>query len=76
MLSESESNEAVEASEGGNKVSDAPREKQDSSKGMKSTEPSKNANDDAYAKQANLKTILGTTLGYGHALSEHIILGC
>ena len=39
--------EADEASESGNKVSDAPREKQDSSKGMKSTEPSKDANDGA-----------------------------
>ena len=71
---ESESNEAVEASEGGNKVSDAPREKQGNRKGVKSSEPSKNTNDGARAKQATLKAVLGEALGYGPALSEHIIL--
>ncbi|RVW64694.1 Nuclear export mediator factor Nemf [Vitis vinifera] len=71
---ESESNEAVKASEGGNKVSDAPREKQGNRKGVKSSEPSKNTNDGARAKQATLKAVLGEALGYGPALSEHIIL--
>ena len=60
--------------EGGNKVSDAPREKQGNRKGAKSSEPSKNTNDGARAKQATLKTVLGEALGYGPALSEHIIL--
>lgn len=41
MLSESESNDAVETCEGGNKVSGALREKQDSNKGMKLIEPNK-----------------------------------
>ncbi|KAL6343909.1 hypothetical protein AAG906_027681 [Vitis piasezkii] len=71
---ESESNEAVEASGGGNKVSDASREKQGNCKSVKSSEPSKNTNDGARAKQATLKTVLGEALGYGPALSEHIIL--
>lgn len=69
---ESESNEAVEASEDGNKVSDVPREKQSNRKGVK--EPSKNTNGGARAKQVTMKTVLGEALGYGPALSEHIIL--
>lgn len=54
---ESESNDAVEGSDGGNKVSHAPREKQGIHKGVKSSEPNKNANDDTRTKQATLKTI-------------------
>ena len=49
-------------------------EKWGSRKGVKSSDPSKNTNDGARAKQATLKIVLGAALGYGLTLSEHIIL--
>lgn len=71
---ESDSNEAVDVSEGGNKVSEVPRKMQNNRKGAKQSEPRKNTNDGACAKLVTLKTVLGEGLGYGPALSEHIIL--
>lgn len=65
--------ESVKESEGGNDVSDAPKEKKSSRKGGKPNESSKKTGD-AKAKQATLKNVLGDGLGYGPALSEHIIL--
>ncbi|CBI22840.3 unnamed protein product, partial [Vitis vinifera] len=56
------------------KESESNEAKQGNNKGVKSSEPSKNTNDGARAKQATLKTVLGEALGYGPALSEHIIL--
>lgn len=58
----------------GNNASDASKGKQGSNKGGKSSEPSKNTSDSSRVKQATLKTVLGEALGYGPALSEHIIL--
>lgn len=62
----------------GNKVVDATKVKQGGNKGGKSSEPSKvlskNSGDNARVKQATLKIVLGEALGYGPALSEHIIL--
>ncbi|KAJ0036069.1 hypothetical protein Pint_24282 [Pistacia integerrima] len=58
----------------GNNASDASKGKQGGNKGGKSSEPSKNTSDSSRVKQATLKTVLGEALGYGPALSEHIIL--
>lgn len=58
----------------GKNASDAPQGKQSDKKGGKSSEPSKNTSDSSHVKQALLKTVLGEALGYGPALSEHIIL--
>ncbi|KAK2990178.1 hypothetical protein RJ640_014630 [Escallonia rubra] len=70
---ELDNNEYVESSEGGNNVSDAPKGKQGSHKTGKSNESSKTS-DGSRVKQATLKVVLGEVLGYGPALSEHIIL--
>lgn len=75
---EPDSNEPDKVNEDGNNAPDAPKEKQGGHKGGKSSEPSKSstkkASDSAHIKQATLKTVLGEALGYGPALSEHIIL--
>lgn len=65
-----ESNEPVEDIAGGN---EAPQGKKGNRKATKSNDSSKK-NDNANAKQATLKVVLGEVLGYGPALSEHIIL--
>ncbi|KAK3029604.1 hypothetical protein RJ639_037921 [Escallonia herrerae] len=70
---ELDNNEYVESSEGGNIMSNAPKGKQGSHKIGKSNESSKTS-DGSRAKQATLKVVLGEALGYGPALSEHIIL--
>lgn len=70
---EPDKNESVKDQVGGNDVSEAPKEKKGGRKGGKPAEPSKNTGD-AKAKQATLKIVLGDALGYGPALSEHIIL--
>ncbi|KAL9364890.1 hypothetical protein Peur_042763 [Populus x canadensis] len=65
----------VDADGGDSNVSDKPmKEKQGKNKGGKSSVPSKNTNEGNRVKQATLKTVLGEVLGYGPALSEHIIL--
>ncbi|KAJ6987733.1 nuclear export mediator factor Nemf [Populus alba x Populus x berolinensis] len=65
----------VDADGGDSNVSDKPmKEKQGKNKGGKSSVPSKNNNEGNRVKQATLKTVLGEVLGYGPALSEHIIL--
>ncbi|KAJ0092760.1 hypothetical protein Patl1_24813 [Pistacia atlantica] len=58
----------------GNNASDASKGKQGGNKGGKSSELSKNTSDSSRVKQATLKIVLGEALGYGPALSEHIIL--
>ncbi|KAF9677179.1 hypothetical protein SADUNF_Sadunf08G0081000 [Salix dunnii] len=64
-----------DADGGDSNVSDKPmKEKQGKNKGGKSSVPSKNTNEGNRVKQATLKTVLGEVLGYGPALSEHIIL--
>ncbi|KAA8531178.1 hypothetical protein F0562_005908 [Nyssa sinensis] len=73
-LKEPDDNDGIEGSETGNNITDAPKGKKDSCKGGKSSESNKNANDGTRAKQATLKIVLGEVLGYGPALSEHIIL--
>lgn len=55
-----------------NKVRDSM--KQEKGKGGKPSESNKNVGDSTRAKQATLKSVLGEALGYGPALSEHIIL--
>ncbi|BFG14879.1 hypothetical protein CerSpe_011530 [Prunus speciosa] len=70
---EPDNNESVKDQEGANNVSDAPKERKGSRKGGKPAESSKNTGD-AKAKQVTLKNVLGEALGYGPALSEHIIL--
>lgn len=62
------------SNEGGTDVSNAPKEKQGKQKGGKPAEPNKKPSDNARAKQVTLKNVLGEELGYGPALSEHIIL--
>lgn len=58
--------------EPGNDSSNAPMGKPGSQKNTKSNESKKTEN--IRAKQATLKVVLGDVLGYGPALSEHIIL--
>lgn len=64
--------EHLNNSEHGNDSSNAPIGKHGSQKNMKPTESKKS--DNIRAKQATLKVVLGEALGYGPALSEHIIL--
>ncbi|XP_055818502.1 uncharacterized protein LOC129887427 [Solanum dulcamara] len=63
--------EHVEDNEWGNDGSDVPQQKRDNQKSIKAT---KKGNDGAHAKSPTLKVVLGEALGYGPALSEHIIL--
>ncbi|KAF2310319.1 hypothetical protein GH714_007740 [Hevea brasiliensis] len=58
-----------------NNMSDkAQKEKQGTHKGGKSSDLSKNASHGSRAKQVTLKNLIGEALGYGPALSEHMIL--
>ncbi|XP_002519281.2 ribosome quality control complex subunit NEMF [Ricinus communis] len=50
------------------------KEKQGKSTGTKSSDQSKSNSDGNRAKQTTLKNVLGEALGYGPALSEHMIL--
>lgn len=68
-----ENNEHVEDGAGGNDEPGAPQVNKGSRKAVKSNDSSKKK-DSAHAKQATLKVVLGEALGYGPALSEHIIL--
>lgn len=72
---EPDNNEPQKVNENGSNVSEAPKEKQGNGKGGQSSEnSSKKTSDGARVKQPTLKTVLGEALGYGPALSEHIIL--
>ncbi|KAD5802906.1 hypothetical protein E3N88_14266 [Mikania micrantha] len=51
----------------------SPQAKKGSRKPVKSSDSSKKK-DNSHAKQATLKVVLGEALGYGPALSEHIVL--
>lgn len=66
--------ESDKVNDGESNVNATPKEKQGSHKVGKSSDSSKNTGDSTRAKQAILKTVLGEALGYGPALSEHIIL--
>ncbi|KAL3339422.1 hypothetical protein AABB24_028172 [Solanum stoloniferum] len=66
--------EHVEDNERGNGGSDVPQQKQVNQKSVKATNSTKKGNDGARAKSPTLKVVLGEALGYGPALSEHIIL--
>ncbi|CAI9771813.1 unnamed protein product [Fraxinus pennsylvanica] len=68
---ESGKGEGLDSNEQGNNSS-VPKGKLGSHKNRKLIES--NRSDSAHAKQATLKVVLGETLGYGPALSEHIIL--
>lgn len=70
-VNEPDNSEHVEDSEGGKTVSDAPNGNKASQKSGKSTDTNKT---NARVKQPTLKIVLGDALGYGPALSEHIIL--
>ncbi|KAI3965879.1 hypothetical protein MKX01_010836 [Papaver californicum] len=60
--------------DGCNDASDTSTEKHVSRKNIKPSDANKDANDGGRPKQASLKVVLGEVLGYGPALSEHIIL--
>lgn len=65
----------IESSDGNNPQNRAPDASQGRENGStKSTEHKNNVSESARAKQPTLKTVLGEALGYGPALSEHIIL--
>ncbi|KAJ8573970.1 hypothetical protein K7X08_010481 [Anisodus acutangulus] len=66
--------EHVEDNERGNDGSDAPQQKRGNQKSIKATDSTKKGKDGARAKSPTLKVVLGEALGYGPALSEHIIL--
>ncbi|XVE82322.1 hypothetical protein DITRI_Ditri15bG0139000 [Diplodiscus trichospermus] len=75
--SEPDENEAIKVNEAGNNLP-VPREnekgREGSHKGGKPSVSNKTAGDNTRAKQSTLKNVLGEALGYGPALSEHIIL--
>ncbi|XVF62394.1 hypothetical protein PTKIN_Ptkin09bG0004100 [Pterospermum kingtungense] len=75
--SEPDENEPAKVNESGSNLP-APKEtekqKEGSHKGGKPSESKKSASDGTHSKQAMLKNVLGEALGYGPALSEHIIL--
>ncbi|KAJ0628832.1 hypothetical protein HanHA300_Chr00c0702g0805311 [Helianthus annuus] len=65
--------EHVEDGLGVNETPGAPQAKKGNRKAVKSGDASKKK-DNTHGKQATLKVVLGEALGYGPALSEHIIL--
>ncbi|XP_042517780.1 nuclear export mediator factor NEMF [Macadamia integrifolia] len=68
------SNASIEVNEDVGNDSNKSKEKQGSHKNGKPPGSNKTSGDGARSKQATLKTVLGEVLGYGPALSEHIIL--
>uniref|UniRef100_A0A2P2KC88 Nuclear export mediator factor Nemf n=2 Tax=Rhizophora mucronata TaxID=61149 RepID=A0A2P2KC88_RHIMU len=74
-VKEPEDSEHVKANVEENNVPEkSKKEKPGKSKDVKPSESNKTAIDGNRSKQATLKTVLGEALGYGPALSEHIIL--
>ncbi|KAJ4822904.1 hypothetical protein Tsubulata_037852 [Turnera subulata] len=71
---EPENSEPVSVDTESNVAEKTKNEKQGKRKGGKSSELTKKSNEGNRAKQATLKTVLGEVLGYGPALSEHILL--
>lgn len=71
---EPEDGEPGDISEGGKDVSEVKTEKPVGRKGTKSSESAQKTSEGARVKQATLKSVLGEALGYGPALSEHMIL--
>ncbi|PON64888.1 Zinc finger, CCHC-type [Parasponia andersonii] len=66
--------ESDNVNDSGAKVHATSKQKQGVHKGGKPSDSSRSASDSTRAKQATLKVVLGEALGYGPALSEHIIL--
>lgn len=64
----------LDIDEGGKKASEPKTESLDNLKGGKTSETVKNSSEGNRSKQQTLKIVLGEALGYGPALSEHIIL--
>ncbi|OWM88012.1 hypothetical protein CDL15_Pgr016585 [Punica granatum] len=71
---EPEDTEPVNINKGGKDISEVKTEKPGGRKGIKSSESTKHTSEGARTKQATLKSVLGEALGYGPALSEHMIL--
>lgn len=71
---EPDDGEPLKAHKGTTEESNTSKEKHDNRKGGKSAESKKSVGDITRTKQATLKNVLGEALGYGPALSEHIIL--
>ncbi|KAL5700752.1 hypothetical protein ACHQM5_026160 [Ranunculus cassubicifolius] len=72
-LKKSDDKESVEVDNSLKETSDTSKEQTGNRKKEKSSDSKKTSND-GKAKQATLKVVLGEALGYGPALSEHIIL--
>lgn len=72
-IEEPDDNEHADDKEGVNTVSDAPKGNKGSQKSGKSTDTNKK-NTGSRVRQPTLKVVLGEALGYGPALSEHMIL--
>ncbi|KAK9139129.1 hypothetical protein Scep_008810 [Stephania cephalantha] len=68
------SNDSVENNKEVDEISAKSKVKHGNHKNTKPSDSSKSANDGGRAKQTTLKVVLGEALGYGPALSEHIIL--
>lgn len=66
--------ESDKVNDSGIKVHATSKDKQGTNKGGKASDSSRSASDGTRAKQATLKIVLGEALGYGPALSEHMIL--
>ncbi|KAI3830792.1 hypothetical protein MKX03_002880 [Papaver bracteatum] len=71
---EADNKDAVEVNDSSNDASNTSTEKHGNRKNIKPSDANKNANDGGRSKQVTLKVVLGEALGYGPALSEHIIL--
>ncbi|KAI3836240.1 hypothetical protein MKX03_018019 [Papaver bracteatum] len=71
---EADNKDTIEVNDGSNDASNTSTEKHGNRKNIKLSDANKNANDGGRSKQATLKVVLGEALGYGPALSEHIIL--
>ncbi|KAK4775824.1 hypothetical protein SAY87_023785 [Trapa incisa] len=69
-----ENGELVDKNEGGKDISEVKTEKSDGRKSKKSSEAAKKTTEGSRIRQATLKSVLGEALGYGPALSEHMIL--
>ncbi|XP_038907111.1 nuclear export mediator factor Nemf [Benincasa hispida] len=68
------SDNVVNLTGSGNNETDPPKQQPGNQKVSKSSVSSKAQGDGSRAKQTTLKAVLGEALGYGTALSEHIIL--
>ncbi|XP_024025563.1 nuclear export mediator factor Nemf [Morus notabilis] len=74
ITNEPDNIESVKVNDSGIHTHPTSKEKQGSHKGGKNSDSNRSASDGTRAKQTTLKIVLGEALGYGPALSEHIIL--